>query len=103
MYTYLVITVFDYSPKSIEDFNLETFAICPLDTKKNTDDKTKSIPQYDNLNDDLQLHDLIVNDPCEIFYNECLNNLNIYHNLYEYSTDIFHSLVSIYLFCAFSL
>lgn len=88
------ITVFYFSPKSIEDFNLGSLAVCPLNTNKNADNETKSIPKLDyNLNDDL--HDLTVNDPCEIFYNECLNNLNICHNLYECSTDIFHSLVFI--------
>lgn len=34
-----------------------------------------------------------LNDPCTIYVNECMNNINICYNLYEKSTDIFHSLV----------
>jgi len=73
--------------------------VCSLETLNiNAAEESKTISYGINniIKDDF--NDPILNDPCTIFTNECMNNLNIYHNLYERSLDIFHSLVNLYAY-----
>lgn len=67
-----------------DDFTMKLFAVCSSDTV----DETKIISE--NKND---FDDSILNDPCVIYTNDCINKLNICYNLYKKSTGIFHSLV----------
>lgn len=63
----------------------------------NAAEESKTIPyRINDIKDDS--NDPILNDPCTIFTNECMNNIDIYHNLYEKSLDVFHSLVNLHTF-----
>jgi hypothetical protein len=75
MHTYL----FDFS-RNLANFTSE----CNSFENSNSAKEETKLMSHDN-ND--------LNDPCAIFINECMNNLKIYYNIYEKSTDIFHSLV----------
>jgi len=62
----------------------------------NAAEESETIKYRNNdIKDDF--NDPVLNDPCTIFTNECMNNLNIYHNLYEKSLDVFHSLVNLHI------
>eukprot|EP00102_Acyrthosiphon_pisum_P013096 XP_008182521.2 PREDICTED: leucine-rich repeat and guanylate kinase domain-containing protein-like [Acyrthosiphon pisum] len=71
-------------------------AVCSLETNTNAAEESETIAYRNNdIKDDF--NDPVLNDPCTIFTNECMNNLNIYHNLYEKSLDVFHSLVNLHI------
>lgn len=67
-----------------EDSILKPFAVCSPDTNKKSNDEMQ-IFSNSSIDDPY--------DPCTVFKNECMNNLNICLNLYEKSTDIFNSMV----------
>ncbi|VVC40486.1 Leucine-rich repeat,P-loop containing nucleoside triphosphate hydrolase,Leucine-rich repeat domain, L [Cinara cedri] len=67
------------------DISLETFTVCSVDTTKNSNGEIKKMTQAKTIDDSYE--------PCRVFTNECMNNLNVCLNLYEKSTDIFHSLI----------
>jgi len=81
-----------------DDLSIQTntaVAVCSLETNTNAAEESKTIAYRNNdIKDDF--NDPVLNDPCMIFTNECVNNLNIYHNLYEKSLDVFHSLVNLH-------
>lgn len=67
-------------------FNLRVFV---FSIKPDDIDSVSSISDIEDNFD-------ILNDHCSctVFTNECMNNINVCYNLYEKSSDIFHSLVS---------
>jgi len=67
---------------------VKSFPVCSLDHTA----KIK-VTSKDKIDFDDDLDDSILNDPCVIYTNECINNLDIYNNIYEKSSGIFHSLV----------
>lgn len=68
------------------NIDFESSIICPLDVNQNDSDETKMVLQNYN---DLEDH----NDPCGVFINECMNNLNRCYDFYENKSNIFHTLV----------
>jgi len=73
---------------------MQSNTICSMETNTNAVEENKTIMISNNdFKDDF--NDPNLSDPCKIFTNECMNDLNIYHNLYEKTLNVFHSLVNL--------
>lgn len=70
----------------LDESILKPFAVCSPDTNKKSNDEMQIFSQVNSSIDDSY-------DPCTVFTNECMNNLNVCLNLYEKNTDIFNSMV----------
>lgn len=72
--------------QELTNIDFDSSIVCPLDVNKNDSDEAKIILQkYNELED--------YNNPCVLFINECMNNLNMYFDFYEKKSNIFHTLV----------
>lgn len=75
-----------------DEILLKSSNVCFSYDDENANYKTKTV--FHNNNDFEYNSDC--NDPCAVFTNECMNNLEMCNNLYKRNTAIFHSLVSMF-------